>query len=182
LWGALALVLVLFAVVIKMLRSPSKASGSHIGAVLAAVHPEPAPAPVPTPLPRATQLGDFGFLAPAAQRPTAWLRMRRGAHPGRRHAIDKASYSIGSLQTNDLVLTGDEFISGAHALIRFDSGSLYLSDRQSRNGTALNNIRLKTTPMPLRVGDEITLGETVLVVEAPGQPHRAASPGEGIVR
>ena len=115
-------------------------------------------------------------------RSSFWLRTLRGAHRGRRHAIDKTSFSIGSLLSNDLVLADDRCVSGTHALIRFDSGSLYLSDRNSSNGTALNDVSLKSTPMPLRVGDEITIGETVLVLEAPGQPQHARAPREGIVR
>ncbi len=127
--------------------------------------PEPPPAPTPPPEPYArplragTQIGAF-FAAPARGRPNAQLIGRSGPWRGKQFAIEQALIHVGADAKNELALTGDEYVSGNHATIRFEGGSLYLNDLSSTNGTFLNGTRLSGTAGVLAPGDEIRFGRT----------------------
>ena len=72
----------------------------------------------------------------------------------------------------------NESVSRAHALVQFtDSGSCYLYDLDSRNGTLVNGRRV-SVPTMLRHGDRITIGPYTLgfVHEEPAQVPPAALP------
>jgi pSer/pThr/pTyr-binding forkhead associated (FHA) protein len=75
-------------------------------------------------------------------------------------------FRIGAGAANDLVLTDDDFVSGSHASIKYDSHSLYIQDLGSRNGTYLNDRRLTQSPMTLVPGDQIRIGRTVFELQA----------------
>jgi hypothetical protein len=127
--------------------------------------PEPLPAPTPPPEPYArplragTQIGAF-FAAPARGRPSAQLIGRSGPWRGKQFAIEQTLIHVGADAKNELTLTGDEYVSGNHATIRFEGGSLYLNDLSSTNGTFLNGTRLSGTAGVLAPGDEIRFGRT----------------------
>ena len=64
---------------------------------------------------------------------------------------------IGSHKDNDIVLD-DLYISGEHAVISRRDGVWYAEDRQSRNGTYINNRKIAPkTLTPLAVGDVVFL-------------------------
>jgi hypothetical protein len=155
------------------------------------VYSPPAPPPPPPrdepprpPRARKTMINRHVFTQPAPNHPTAVLYGISGPSGGRDFAIDKVLFRIGANATNDMRLGNDDWVSGEHAHIKFDSGSLYLADRQSRNGTFLNGTRLKDATMPLAPGDEIRFGESTFELRPPpgnvGRPpvRPEAAPGD----
>lgn len=134
--------------------------------------PPPAPAPPiqPQPLPpgpaRSRTIVSPVFPAPSRGQPAAFLLCINGPARGHRYSIDEPMFRIGASDTNDLALTGDDYVSGKHACIKYDSGSLYVSDLGSRNGTYLNDARLAQAAMTLMPGDKIRIGKTTLELQA----------------
>ena len=124
-------------------------------------------------------VGEY-YLQPQTGRPTAWLIGIEGHVRGQRYPIDKAHYRIGSKTDNDLCIKGDEYVSGNHAYLRYEQGSLYLFDKGSRNGTYLNSQRVAETPHVVRLGDRIRVGESVLqIADSPGSSDSGAGSGTG---
>lgn len=133
------------------------------------ITPKPAPEPPPKPPPRKTRVGGY-FPPPGSGRPTAILISTQGPLRGRQFPIDKEIFRIGAGSENDLVIKGDEYVSGKHALLCYENGSLVIADQQSRNGTFLNDNRLKTTSLPLSPGDRIQVGNSTFeMVQAPAR-------------
>ncbi len=136
---------------------------------------------------RSTRIVRHTFPPPEPGRPTAILKGRSGIIGNVSFNIEKPLCRIGAAENSDLRLTNDDYVSNDHATIRYDSGSLYLADRGSRNGTFLNGARLSQTPMPLSIDDRIRFGRSEVVVEAAGgaapQPEgQAQNRIEGSVR
>jgi hypothetical protein len=71
--------------------------------------------------------------------------------------------SLGRSPTNSVVVE-DTFASGDHALIAMRGGRWWLEDRESRNGTLLNDIPVNG-PMILTHGDIIGIGAVKLRLE-----------------
>jgi len=71
--------------------------------------------------------------------------------------------SIGRSPTNT-ILIDDTFASGEHALLALRSGMWWLEDRQSRNGTTLNNIPVTETVI-VTDGDIIGIGRMRFKIE-----------------
>ncbi|EFK09079.1 FHA domain protein [delta proteobacterium NaphS2] len=69
------------------------------------------------------------------------------------------SLNIGVLADNDLVID-DPAISGHHAEIEAEGDYFYITDRQSRNGTFINDELIISRP--LKQGDVISMGEHIL--------------------
>jgi diguanylate cyclase (GGDEF)-like protein len=92
----------------------------------------------------------------------ATLFVMRGVDTGLRIPLTKETVTLGRTVEADLVFH-DEQISRRHAMIRSDStGESYtLSDLGSTNGTYLND-RPVTKPEPLKDGDKIFIGTTIL--------------------
>ena len=74
--------------------------------------------------------------------------------------IDKAVVSIGRSKRNHLVLA-DQWLSRHHAEIREESGTFYIFDLDSRNGTLVNGVRINRKAL-LQDGDVVTLGDQTL--------------------
>lgn len=70
---------------------------------------------------------------------------------------------IGRRVNNDFILT-DTNASRVHAYIAYERHRHVLYDAESLNGTFVNGRRV-VSPQLLRVGDEITIGETILLYE-----------------
>jgi hypothetical protein len=104
------------------------------------------------------------FLQPGTGHPAALLVGIGGAVRGQRFSIDKEHYRIGSKADNDLRIKGDGYVSGYHASLRYEKGSLYLTDQRSRNGTFLNEERVAGSAFLVRQGDQIRLGESIFQV------------------
>jgi hypothetical protein len=126
----------------------------------AASPPPPPPAPPPR---RHTAVGG-NFVQPSQGSPTATLVGVAGAVRGQRHSIDKPYYRMGRSSNNDLRIAADDSVSGDHAYLRYEKGGLFLSDQGSLNGTFLNEQRISGTPVMVRQGDRIRLGESVFEV------------------
>lgn len=64
--------------------------------------------------------------------------------------------SLGRSPTNTITIE-DDFASGEHALVAYRGGQWWLEDRQSRNGTMINDIPV-TQPIIITDGDVIGVG------------------------
>lgn len=71
--------------------------------------------------------------------------------------------SLGRSPTNTIPIS-DTFASSEHALIALRDGQWWLEDRQSRNGTLINDIRV-TQPVVITNGDIIGIGQLKFRVE-----------------
>ena len=88
---------------------------------------------------------------------------------------------IGRDPAVDVPVTWDAAVSRRHAAVESGQSGVVLADLESRNGTSHNGQRV-TAPVPLRPGDVVRCGETILAVSGPvtrrapepsgGHPHR----------
>jgi len=77
------------------------------------------------------------------------------------HALTAAMTTFGRKAGNDVVLTGDAFVSGSHAKVIFEGGKYLVIDVGSTNGTRLNGRKLAANaPTPLADGDTLQFGQT----------------------
>jgi hypothetical protein len=91
----------------------------------------------------------------------AWLRVEAGFRPGREVILAKNEVTIGRAESCDIGLFGDNGIERTHARI-LRKGKLFLViDEGTPGGTFLNDQRV-TQPTPLRAGDEIRVGRSVI--------------------
>ena len=75
--------------------------------------------------------------------------------------IDNPDFTLGRNPDCDYEITGQRYISGVHAVLRFDvkHQRTYIIDNNSHNGTFVNNKRLTPQqPEPLHEGDVIQIG------------------------
>lgn len=145
---------------------PTKALAPEpAGVVVAATSAKPVRGP--------TQVG-YAWSAPQPGRPTAILRGIAGTARGEQFAVDKSLFRIGSAFENDLVLVGDDFASGAHALLRAEAHGLYVEDLGSLNGSFLNGAPFKSATRSLSPGDEVRFGHSTFQVIT---PQAAGGPG-----
>lgn len=125
------------------------------------------PPPPPPPRRRAVTAVGHAWQAPSPGHPVATLRGIAGTGRGQMVQVDKAQFRVGCDPDNDLILVGDDFASGAHALLRFEAGLLYVEDLGSTNGTHLNEGTIKSATRVLSPGDELRFGHTTYQVLAP---------------
>ena len=103
---------------------------------------------------------------------TSRLIVRRGKSPQSEYALSEQAVIMGREAINDIMLQELE-ISRRHASITFVDGRHIIEDLDSTNGTFVNGRRI-STPITLRDGDLIDLGDTVsLVYSSPTQPDDA---------
>ena len=76
-------------------------------------------------------------------------------------------FSIGANAGSDLAIADDEYVSGGHAFLRYEQGSLFIFDKASKNGTFVNGSRVPDSGMVLRPGDQVTLGRSTFAVVMP---------------
>lgn len=77
------------------------------------------------------------------------------------HTLTAAVTTFGRKAGNDVVLTGDAFVSGSHAKVIFEGGKYLVIDVGSTNGTRLNGRKLAANaPIPLADGDTLQFGQT----------------------
>jgi pSer/pThr/pTyr-binding forkhead associated (FHA) protein len=89
------------------------------------------------------------------------------AADGQEHLLRAGVTSLGRRAENDIVVSGDAYVSGRHAEIRCDVGGCVVVDVGSTNGTFLRGSpddeweRLRPhDPRPLSLGTELRLGQT----------------------
>lgn len=102
----------------------------------------------------------------AGQRPSGLLRViaNQGEYPTVGTVFPLLPLtSIGRASSNTIVLS-DGFTSTDHALITRRNGQWWLQDRNSRNGTFLNEAKVEGTAV-ISPGDIVIVGQTHLKVE-----------------
>lgn len=113
------------------------------------IRPQPVPQPRPEP------------VAPSRRKVSnAWLVDRSKNH---QHPLFEGMTKIGRSDAD--IVINDAAMSRPHAAIKQDRGRFILSDIGSSYGTFLNGNKLDT-PQVLEDGDEITLGNTVLIFKS----------------
>ena len=124
--------------------------------------------PQPTQMENETLRGNTEFAAyfnAPAIGPFARLIVKNGSLAGQAIPITAADFALGAVQGNNLLLPGDTTISGQHARFHWENSMLYIEDNHSTNGTYLNRLRLSPGRHLLKPGDEIGIGQTIIVVE-----------------
>ena len=107
------------------------------------------------------------------------LSIRTGADKGRKVTVGPQELVIGRDPSADLTLKDDE-VSRRHASLRqLPDGTVELKDLGSRNGTFVNG-SLITEPRILRGGEQVKVGETVLVAEAADAGATRIAPRGGV--
>ena len=90
------------------------------------------------------------------------LVIRAGPNPGKAFTLSKNEIVIGRDVNADVVINTAE-VSRRHSRLHLEAGVYIIEDLGSTNGTFINGQRL-TTPVPLRSGDMIMLGEAATLV------------------
>jgi DNA-binding SARP family transcriptional activator len=85
---------------------------------------------------------------------------------------------IGRDPAADIVVDRDGAASRRHAAVVVEGGTATVRDLASRNGTFHNGRRIDSTSPPLRPGDLLRCGDTVLAVTAPPSRTDAPSPDD----
>lgn len=116
--------------------------------------------------------------------PQASLVIRQGAQVGTTFSISGSEVILGREEGLEISIRDPE-VSRRHARISWQGDSYHVEDLGSTNGTFLNGA-LVSSPQPLRAGDTIGIGQTVLVFQtetggippqpAAGSPYAAPSP------
>ena len=70
----------------------------------------------------------------------------------------KDNMTIGRDSDNHIAVN-DTFLSGRHAMFMRQDGSYFIKDLDTTNGTFVNGEKLADTPMQLKDGDKIQLGQ-----------------------
>lgn len=88
---------------------------------------------------------------------------------GEEQLLEGDTVTLGRDSANDLAFLGDPKISRAHAELRDRDGQWIVVDLGSSNGTKVNDRPIEQHP--LRDGDRIQLGRTVIVFAAEEDPN-----------
>lgn len=139
--------------------------------------PVPAPAPPPSPAASTPPAAAAGTPSPPAPAPKAPARLVQEAGEGAGRVFPLGALAvIGRHHANEVPIA-DRESSRQHARVELQpgTGQYVLRDLTSKNGTHLNDQRLRD-PRPLVAGDRIRIGEVVLRFEAePGAAPPAAA-------
>ena len=104
---------------------------------------------------------------PQALAPThkfiGWLTFAEGQRQGEIIPLDQR-LTIGAAAGCSVVIVGDDFISSRHAEVRLTEYGFEAVDRDSTNGTYLNNQRIHKEP--LVDGDTLRVGKTPMVFKS----------------
>jgi len=90
------------------------------------------------------------------------LVMRSGPNVGRTYPLEGEELSIGR-DTSNKISINDSEVSRKHARLLWQGNGYLLEDFGSTNGTFVNGQRLSGSTA-LKVGDQVTLGETVALL------------------
>ncbi|MFH0901071.1 MAG: ATPase, T2SS/T4P/T4SS family [Pseudomonadota bacterium] len=88
--------------------------------------------------------------------------------------FDKAEVTIGRVQGNDILLPKGN-VSKRHARIVLKDGKFIIVDLKSTNGTYVNGRKI-TSPVVIKEGDKVYIGDFVMAIEEGGGAQAAAGP------
>ena len=91
----------------------------------------------------------------------AWVRVVEGFRAGRELILSGPAITIGRAEGCEIALFGDQGVEKRHATIRLEGGRYLVEDLQTPGGTFVNGTRIRDRT-PLRAGDEIRVGRSVL--------------------
>lgn len=106
-----------------------------------------------------------------ARRRMIGITVARGGADVRRVVFEKVEITIGRAPHSHLVLDADG-VDNRHARIVIKDGRFIVVDMRSTTGTHVNGRRL-TSPLVVRPGDAISIGEFALALDRPGVNERA---------
>jgi hypothetical protein len=92
----------------------------------------------------------------------AWLKVEEGFRAGRELMLSKEETTIGRAESCDLGLFGDNTIQRVHARIVLKDNRYLLEHAGEEGETFLNDEPVRSKPVPLRAGDRIRIGKSVL--------------------
>jgi hypothetical protein len=92
----------------------------------------------------------------------AWIKVEEGFRPGRELMLTKNETTIGRAESCDLGLFGDNAIQKLHASIQMKNNRYLVAHVAEEGETWVNDEEVGSTPVPLRSGDRIRLGRSVL--------------------
>ena len=78
--------------------------------------------------------------------------------------------TIGRDSDNNIAIT-DSFLSGSHAMFMKQDKSYFIKDLNSTNGTFVNGEKLADTPLQLKDGDKIQIGQLDLLYIQAGRSN-----------
>ena len=55
-------------------------------------------------------------------------------------------FTFGAASDNNLIINRDDYVSGHHACLRYRQGALSIVDQRSKNGTFVDDNRLRDAP------------------------------------
>ena len=91
----------------------------------------------------------------------AWIKVVEGFRAGRELILTRPKITIGRAEGCEIALFGDNGIEKKHATIQLEGGCYFVEDLQTPGGTYINGERIRDRT-PLRAGDEIQVGRSVL--------------------
>jgi len=103
------------------------------------------------------------------------IEFKAGPFEGRTVAVTEDKMTLGRGQKCDIVIN-DRHLSLEHALLRRESGSWWIYDLNSSNGTSVNGE--ESEAVKLADGDTVTLGGTEFAFQVDGDETAAAKPAE----
>lgn len=113
-------------------------------------------------------IGDEGYCTACFKRPESEEKLERVMaeiiidHAGIRFPVEIRWVRIGRDPSNQIVLNDDRYTSRYHAWVTYENGLFWLEDLGSTNGTMLNGQAVDERE-ELRTGDQIKIGESVLI-------------------
>jgi MFS family permease len=91
----------------------------------------------------------------------AWVRVEAGFRSGRELILSRPEITIGRAESSDIGLFGDPGIEKRHARIIREGDRYLIEDLGTPGGTYINDRRIEK-PTPLRAGDLIRVGRSLL--------------------
>ncbi len=104
-------------------------------------------------------------VAPAVRERPGQLRVLRGVDGFNSGTVLMLTpFTTIGRSDNNAIIINDPYASGEHALVTWRNGQWWLEDRDSRNGTLLNDMPVDT-PLIVSHGDVIGIGQMQLKFE-----------------
>lgn len=97
----------------------------------------------------------------------AWIVVSKGPSKGDRLDLAEGNNKVGRSKSCRVCVHGDDEVSREHCVIKGSKSSFQLCDLAAKNGTFLNGSRVYE-PRMLQDGDEIKVGNTLLVFKSVG--------------